>query len=79
MGCKSSRSGSGNGGNNGRECVLSYPEDCIPSPTSTICATLSNQTGSATENQINAMADLTRSDFDQLTDHLNALQEQENQ
>lgn len=32
MGCKSSGSDTGNGGNNGRECDLSYPEDCIPSP-----------------------------------------------
>ena len=32
MGCESSGSGSRNGGNSGRECDLSYPEDCIPSP-----------------------------------------------
>src|SRR5918995_3898748 len=36
-------------------------------------ATISNQTGSAAQNQ--TMADLTRSDFNQLTDNLNAARE----
>ena len=38
-------------------------------------ATISNQTGSTAQNQTGAMADLTRSDFNQLTDNLNAARE----
>jgi hypothetical protein len=38
-------------------------------------ATISNQTGSAAENQTSAMADLTRSDFNQPRDNLNAARE----
>jgi hypothetical protein len=38
-------------------------------------ATTSNQTGSTAQNQTGAMADLTRSDLNQLTDNLNAARE----
>ena len=38
-------------------------------------ATISDQTGSTAQNQTGSMADLTRSDFNQLTDNLNAARE----
>jgi hypothetical protein len=38
-------------------------------------ATTSNQTGSTAQNQTSAMANLTQSDFNQLTDSLNAARE----
>ena len=38
-------------------------------------ATITNQTGSAADNQTNTMADLTQEDFNTLTDNLNAARE----